>query len=182
MTSPPLSSSELYLHEDEWGMISLEPDDNRFERAKVVDEARKFGEANLAPDGVGWTAINVVPPPPIAFESRGVTYAQLCEVLGPAWQRYGSMVSGYSSHREALPDAYAFALAPEVGKLYGSAKDGIVTSLNITRRSPALADTLHRLGTTFRLILCDLWQDVVIEVANRDAVARYCDDDTDDDE
>ena len=180
MTSQLPSSSELYLHEDEWGMISLEPDDNRFERARVVDEAKKFGEANLAPDGIGWTAINVVPPPPIAFLERGITFEKLCEILGPTWQRYGSMVSGYSSYREALPDAYAFALAPEAGKLYGSVKEGVVTSLNVTRRSPQLADTLHELGTTFRLILCDLWQDVVVELANRDAVARYCIDDSDD--
>ena len=160
-------------------MISLELDDNRFERARVVDEARKFGEANLAPDGIGWTAINVVPEPPVAFASRGITYTALCEVLGPAWQPYASMVTGYSTHREPLPNAYAFALA-EHGQIYGSRDGDVLKSLNITRRSPALADTLHRLGTTFRLILCDLWQDVVIELANRDAVARYCND-TDDD-
>lgn len=160
-------------------MISLELDDNRFERARVVDDARKFGEANLAPDGVGWTAINVVPEPPVAFASRGITYAALCEALGPAWQPYASMVTGYSTHREPLPNAYAFALKGHAA-LYGNVEDGVITSLNVTNRSPGLAETLHKLGTMFRLILCDLWQDVVIELANRDAVVRYCADSDDD--
>jgi hypothetical protein len=32
---------------------------------------------------------------------------------------------------------------------------------------------LHRLGTTFELILCDLSQDVVVDLADVVALARY---------
>jgi hypothetical protein len=166
---------EFYLHEDDWGMISLEPEENRFERAKIMGQARAFGEASRAPGGAGWTDLMVVPAPPIALASRAIPLAALCDVLGPACRRYERMTTGYSSHREPVVSGYAFACAAHASwdVVYGSVRGDVVTQLSVTHCTAASAEVLHRLGTAFRLILCDLWRDEVIELASRVAIDRY---------
>jgi hypothetical protein len=153
-------------------MISLEPDENRFERTRVVNEARAHGEAHPAPDGIGWTNIYVAPAPPVALETRAIALAALRDALGNAWLAVGNVVTGYSSHREDVAGGYAFRLGEAHAVIYGTA-GAHVRSINVTRCPPEIAATLHRLGTTFRLILCDLWADQVIDLAALPAIERY---------
>jgi hypothetical protein len=166
----------VYVHEDEWGMISLEPDENRFERARVVDEARRHGDAYRAADGIGWHQLNVVPPAPVSVAVRSITLAALQAALGDGWRAAGKLVTGYSSHREDIATGYAFCCNADA-TVYGTVEGDIVASINVTRCPPQIADALHRLGTAFRLILCDLWIDQVIDLANAAAIARYVADD-----
>jgi hypothetical protein len=166
-------NDEFYLHEDEWGMVALEPDDNRFERAKVMAEAHAHGEAHRAPGGVGWTEIYVAPAPPVALLERAITLVALRELLGAGWHAATKVSTGYSSYSEAIDTGYALWRERDDGVLYGTTDDSKLVSLNVTHASAALADTLHALGTTFRLILCDLWRDQVVELANAAAVAAY---------
>jgi hypothetical protein len=162
-----------FVHEDDWGMISLVPAENRADRAAVVEAARAHGEAHQAPDGLGWTAIYSAPPPPTDIDARKITLEALGAVLGSRWQPVADLVTGYSSHRERVATGYAFQL-PEGPVLYGCITDGVISQLHVVRIRPSMADTLHRLGSTFDLILCNLWDDSVVELADRSAVDAYC--------
>ena len=175
-------SDDFYLHEDEWGMIELLPRENYAERREMVAEAQAHSEAHRAPDGIGWTQIFVAPAAAVELTVRDVKLAALAELLGPDWQRCGRVTSGYSSYVEDCPSSYAFRGPRGDGYknvVYGTFKDDAVTSICVTRCGPMLAPVLFKLGTTYRLILCDLWSDVVIDLADQVAIARYVDDSDD---
>jgi hypothetical protein len=168
-------SDEFYLHEDEWGMIELVPRENYAERQNVVATAAAHGEAHRAPDGVGWTALFIAPEANAGVAIRGITLAALTDALGPDWQRCSRVTTGYSSYREDCPNAFAFR-PPERSRwniVYGTVRAELVTSLCVTRCELPIMPVLHRLGTSFELILCDLWQDVVVDLADVVALARY---------
>lgn len=166
--------ADLFVHEDDWGMVSLVPAENRADRTAVVEIARAHGEAHRAPDGAGWTDIYFAPPPPTEITARKITLEALGAVLDTRWSPVARLVTGYgSSYRKHVETGYAFQL-PEGPVLYGCLVDGIVSELHIFRCRPAAADTLHRLGFTFDLILCDLWSDQVVALADRPAVDAYC--------
>lgn len=178
-------SDDFYLHEDEWGMIELLPRENSAERREMVIEAQAHGEAHRAPGGIGWTEIFVAPTAAVQLGVRNINLAAMAELLGPDWQRYARVTSGYSSYVEDCPSSYAFRGPRGDGYknvVYGTFKDDVVTSICVTRCGPTLAPVLFKLGTTFQLILCDLWSDVVIDLADQVAIARYVAVDDSDDE
>ena len=178
-------SDEFYLHEDEWGMIELLPRENYAERQKMVDAAAAHAEAHRAPSGVGWTAIYVAPEAKTPISERGITLTALAEALGPGWRRSPRVTSGYSSYVEEVTSSYAFR-PPERhhnwNVIYGKAQGELVTSLCVSHCEPPIMAELHRLGTTFKLMLCDLWKDVVIDLADPVALARYVSHNDSDDE
>lgn len=163
----------LFVHEDDWGMISLVPAENRADRIAVVEAARTHGEAHRAPDGLGWTAMAIAPSPPTELDVRKITLATLGAVLGTSWRPVARLTTGYSSYREDVATGYAFQL-PDGPALYGCVVDGVISQLHITQISHSAADALHQLGSMFGLILCDLWSDQVVELAGRSAVDAYC--------
>jgi hypothetical protein len=172
--------SDFSLHEDEWGMISFDPDENRHDRQRVVADAAAHGEAHRAPGGIGWTEIYVAPAAAVEIAVRAITIDALREVLGSAWRSYDRVRCGYGRPPyPVIANAFAFGTAAAV--VYGTNRPH-VTSLCLARADRAIVDVLHRLGTTFRLVLTDLWRDEVVELANRDAVDRYLAADDDDDD
>jgi len=153
-------------------MIALEPEENRSERTRRVEEARAHGEAHRAPGGVGWTELHVVPPPPVRIAIRKLTLDALCDVIGPSWRRAAKLVTGYSTHREDVVAGYAFVL-DEGPAIYGRTSDLIITQINVIDAAGSAASALHRLGARFHLVLCDLWSDQIVELASPQAVAGY---------
>jgi hypothetical protein len=162
---------DFRLHEDDWGMISLDPDESRVDRERVVAEAAAHGEAHRAPEGIGWTTMYVAPAPAIEIAVRALSIDALRAALGPDWHAYDRVLSGYSSSYEVVKHAFAFSCATCV--VYGNTDGARVTHLCITRCVLEIADVLHRLGTTFRLVLTDLWRDSVVDLSDRDAIDRY---------
>ena len=162
-----------YVHEDEWGQIAFEPEENRDDRARVDAEVRAFSDAHRAPGGIGWTDMMVVPPAPVSLAERGITLAALREELGD--RPMLALTTGYSSHVEPVTNGFAFRCSGERtwDTLYGCTKDGIVTQLHLTFGTEAIAELLHRLGTRFRLVLADPGRGGVIELADRAAIDRY---------
>lgn len=156
-------------------MIALEPIENLANRQATVAEAAAHGEAHRAPGGIGWTAIYVAPPSPISILTRELTLASLVEVLGPSFAPASKVVSGYSTHREDVASAFAFRRAgtPFTNVIYGATRGKWIADLNVSEPDADMVDTLHQLGTAFRLLACDLWQDAVVDLADRTAVARY---------
>lgn len=165
----------FYIHEDDWGRVSLEPDENRNDRARVSEEVRAFGEAHRAPGGIGWTDLMVVPASPVEITVRRITLPALRELLGPTAIETAEVTTGYASHREPVTNAFAFRCSGEPfwNTLYGCVRDGTVTQLHLTHATPMLAPALHRLGSAFRLILCDFSRDGVVDLAQRAAIDRY---------
>lgn len=160
---------EFYLHEDEWGMTSLEPIENLANRQGVVSEAAAHSAAHRAPDGIGWTAMYVAPDSPISIATRAITVDALAAALGPTYLRATQVVSGYSSFREIVDNGFALLWidSRHENVFYGTESDGVITSLAISRPGAAIADTLYALGTTYRLLLCDLWTDVTFALSDR---------------
>jgi hypothetical protein len=171
----PSGMAGLFVHEDDWGMISLVPAENRADRAAVVEAAAAHGVAHQLPDGQGWTAMYIAPSPPTEIGARKITLEALVAVLGGSWQPVAGLVTGYGSTcREDVEGGYACQLTGGP-VLYGRIVDGVVSKLHVTDHiTPAAADSLHHLGRAFDLILCDLWRDVVVELADRSAVEAYC--------
>lgn len=165
----------LFVHEDDWGMISLVPAENRANRAAVVEAATAHGLAHQLPDGLGWTAMYIAPSPPIEIDSRKITLEALGAALGGSCRPVAGFVTGYGTEcREDIEGGYAFQL-PEGPALYGCVVDGVLSELHLTDPiTRSAADSLHHLDRTFDLILCDLWRDVVVELADRSAVEAYC--------
>lgn len=163
----------FFLHEDDWGMIDLQPRENLAAAQTTVSEAREHGETHRAPDGLGYTAVYVAPEPQLPLSARALSLSTLSELLGRGWQRLASVTSGYSTYREELPRAFAFTDGTSV--LYGHHREGLVETLHLHRPSahPTLIATLHSLGVTLRLILQDLWCDAVIDLADRAALTGY---------
>ena len=161
------------LHEDEWGMIDLIPEENRAHAQSVVGEAAAHAAAHPAPDGVGYTAVYVAPEPLCPLSMRALTVSGLAGLLGSRWRRVARVRSGYASHREDLAGAYAFTDGLHV--LYGNHSDGLLTTLHLHPGDwdEVLIDTLHALGQGLRLILLDLWRDRVVELSSREATAAY---------
>ncbi|MEO7092247.1 MAG: hypothetical protein ABI175_03280, partial [Polyangiales bacterium] len=174
-----MSGERFYIHEDDWGRVSFEPEENRFDRTRVASEVRAFGDAHRAPNGIGWTDVMVVPPPPIDITVRAISLATLRAALGPTAFACTEVTTGYSTHVEHVASGFAFRCSTEPywDVVYGCAANGMVTQLHLTFGTPAIADLLHRLGTAHRMILCDLSRDGVVELANRTAIDRYLADD-----
>lgn len=161
------------LHEDEWGMIDLIPQENHAHAQAVVTAAVVHGEAHRAPDGLGFTAVYVAPEPLCPLSQRVLSLSALATLLGPRWQQVGRVTSGYSSYREDLPHAYAFTDGRHV--LYGCERERLLTTLHLHPGSAdaALCDVLHVLGLGLRLILQDLWRDQVVDLTSRSAIEQY---------
>ncbi len=170
-----MTGVRFYIHEDDWGRVSLEPEENRFDRTRVAAEVQAFGEAHRAPGGIGWTDLMVVPPPPLDVTTRGITLVALRALLPPTAFACTEVTTGYSSYVEPVTNGFAFRCSTEPywDVVYGCARDGIVTQLNLTFGTTAIADLLHRVGTAHRLILCDLGRDGVLDLSDRPAIDRY---------
>lgn len=177
-----MSETTFDLHEDDWGMIALEPRENLAHRQRTIAEAIAHADAHRSPDGLTYSAMYIAPGPEVDLAIRALTLEALAEHLGPAWRRYDRVASGYSSYREDVPDAFAFHLTqfPEVlpdgspsPVFYGTIENEIVTSLNVHRPCDVIADELTRLGAVVQLIVVDLWRDSVVDLGDAEALARY---------
>jgi hypothetical protein len=164
----------FYIHEDDWAMIDLVPVDNAAESARVAAEADAHAEAHRAPDGVGWTAMYVIPAPSVPLQARGLTLEMVRATVGAAFGAPRAVTSGYSSYREEV--ARGFALEGDGGVLYGTTDEaGVVDGLHVYTASeePAFTAALVALGRTHRLILLDWWRHAQVDLSDADAVARW---------
>ena len=162
--------SEFYLHEDEWGMRDLVPEENRFRATTATAEAERFGEEHRAPGGVGWTDMYVAPEMPVSIAERKITLAALCALL-PELARVDQFYSGYSSYRELLKKS--FALRGDCGVIYGGFEGERVTSLHLTHASEEMAPLLLRLGRAYRLVLVDWYSDRVVDLTDERAIREW---------
>jgi hypothetical protein len=176
-----MSETTFDLHEDDWGMIALEPRENLAHRQRTIAEAIAHADAHHTPGGF-YDAMYLAPAPEVDLAVRAITLDALAEQLGPAWRRYDRIASGYSSYREEVPEAFAFHLAEHVDDLadgspapvfYGTIENGVVTSLNVHHPCDAIAGELARLGAAFQLIVVDLWRDRIIDLADAAACTDY---------
>jgi hypothetical protein len=177
-----MSETTFDLHEDDWGMVALEPRENLAHRQRTIAEAVAHADAHRSPDGLSYSALYVAPEPEVDLAIRAITLDALAALLGPAWRRYDRVASGYSSYREDVPEAFAFHLADRFEEFedgspapvfYGTTENGVVTSLNVHHPCDVIANELATLGATFALIVVDLWRDQVVDLADAAACSAY---------
>jgi hypothetical protein len=173
----------FYLHEDEWGMIELLPRENYAERKAMVAEATAHGEEHRAPGGAGWTDLFVAPAAEVSIDIRKITVATLGELLGPDWTRCDGVTHIYGAAGEDIANTFAFRPTQSKANgnvFYGTHEADRVVDLFVTECELPIMPVLHRLGLSFQLMLCDLWQDVVVDLADPAALAGYVSDNDDD--
>jgi hypothetical protein len=176
-----MSETTFDLHEDDWGMVALEPRENLAQRERTIAEAVAHADAHRTPGGF-YDAMYVAPEPEVDLAIRAITLDTLAAHLGPAWRRYDRVASGYSSYREDVTNAFAFHLVQYFEVLpdgspapvfYGTIESGVVASLNVHHPCDVIAGELARFGAAMQLIVVDLWRDSVVDLADTAALAQY---------
>ena len=99
-------SGTFSLHEDDWGMITLLPAENRARTAATAQEAEAFGAAHF--DGTSWSAVYVLPEPEHPISERHIPFDELAALVGEGLVPAAAVLSGYSSQREECERCYAF--------------------------------------------------------------------------
>jgi hypothetical protein len=168
----------FYLHEDDWGMVSLLPYENLAFLHAERDRIDAFSAAHF--DGVAWTDIYIRSDEPSPISIRQMPYARLVDLFGGLLPAAASVETGYSSYREVCPGCFAFGRAYDLA-LYGSIKDGTVTELSLSMQLPpadtalsqALATALVALGTEYQLVLVDWARSQIVNLGDLVAVERY---------
>jgi hypothetical protein len=175
----------FYLHEDDWGLNDLLPAENYAELLRVAEEDRTFGEAHF--DGVGWTAMYVIPPPTYSLSLRDLPLHDLAQLVHECFLPARLVQSGglYTTARETVPDAFAFVEAQRAdGAFYGLQDSGLVICLNLLEpwqsdpeakrvSIPCFTEILHTLGTRYELVLADWRRDLIIDLRERSRVEWY---------
>jgi hypothetical protein len=168
----------LFIHEDDWGMISIVPVENADQVLSVTAEVRAFAERHRTPGGIGWTDIYVLPEEEFPLSARAIPTTELQELFG-FLVPVGELVTGYGTYREPLAWAFAFMGGP-YSAIFGLAPQGIVRELHFTGHRPdldldtdRLANALHAWGSRHRLILVDWWLSFSIDLTDLEALRRY---------
>ena len=168
----------FYLHEDDWGMVSLVPHENLTFLHEERDRIDAFSAAHF--DGVAWTDIYIRSEEPSPITIRQIPYARLIELFGDLLPAAASVETGYSSYHEPCPGCFAFGKSYNFA-LYGGIKDGIVTELSLSMQLPpadttlrqALATALVALGSEYRLVLVDWARSQIVNLGDLAALERY---------
>jgi hypothetical protein len=150
-------------------MISLVPVENAGERERVVEEAHAHGEAHATPNG-SWSKLYVAPAPAVEIAARGITFDALRAALGDGWVAFDEVSSEFIDYPGISQTPFALrgretelVDGDHENVVYGLLDGVTVRQLCLTRCRPPMTDVLHRLCTTFRLIISDLWRNEVVD-------------------
>jgi hypothetical protein len=174
----------FYLHEDDWGTVELLPFENLAFLLEEQERLDAFSATHF--DGVAWTDIFVRSAEPATIASRAIPSTRLAELFGSLLPAAERVETGYSSYREPCPGCFAFGTSYDFA-LYGSVKDGIVTSLSISIQLPSFDVALREklvaafclLGSEYQLLLVDWQRSLVVDLADQAGVERYISDEID---
>jgi hypothetical protein len=163
-------AADFRLHEDDWGMVDVVPVEAQAEAARAVESGRG--------------AIDDAPASPLSV--RGLTLPALTLLVGPGWRTVREVRTGYDGRfDERVPDGFAL-LNKDGDALYGVLDDaGRVAALHVHDRggdAEGLAAALGKIGAALRVVLVDLWQDVVVDLTDAEAVLEWASADEDDDD
>ncbi len=157
-------AADFRLHEDDWGMVDVVPVEAQAEATRAV--------AAGADDAVST---------PLAV--RGLTLPALLLLVGPGWRTVREVRTGTGGRfDERVPDGFAL-LNKDGDALYGVLDDAErVAALHVHDRGgdpEGLAAALGKIGVALKAVLVDLWQDVVVDLTDSDAVTEWATGDED---
>jgi hypothetical protein len=169
----------FYLHEDEWGMITIIPAENLVRSKEIAQEAEEFGKAHF--DGFGWTDMYVIPEEKYPLSTRQIPFYELYDLLSELLVPADIVQTGYSSYRESLKYGFAFGEPDgELGAFYREQKDDLVITLHCipcgtqdVEKVEAFTKILTTHGTRYNLILADWWRKRIINLQDRYEVTHY---------
>ncbi|MEO5952183.1 MAG: hypothetical protein ABIQ44_06885 [Chloroflexia bacterium] len=172
----------FYLHEDDWGMITVMPAENLRWARRTMGEASAFGEAHKAEDGVGWTDMYVIPAEEHSISEKGISLEALRKCVAGRLVEADEVSSGYSSYVEEVKNGFAFGESGlDKGAFYGNVdENGMVVRLEVVRPDwedeeavVVFGEMLEELGKRYELMLADWWWDVVVDLRDDEAIGRY---------
>jgi hypothetical protein len=182
----PMSEEHMvfYLHEDEWGMVSMLPHENLAFLHEERERLDAFSDAHF--DGSGWTDIYIRSEEPSPITIRAIPYVRLAEIFGSLLPAADRVETGYSTYREPCPGCFAFGKTYGLA-IYGSVQDGTVTELYLSlphlpidaALRQGLVTALCALGMEYTLVLMDWYRSLIINLADQAAVDRYLSGETD---
>jgi hypothetical protein len=99
----------VYFHEDDYCQVEILP---VAAVNFVSDEMRSVEEFSQAhSDGAGFTRMYVRNDPPTSLASLGITVDDVRAALEPLLPAFDQVMTGYSTHRELLPNAVGWGIA-----------------------------------------------------------------------
>jgi hypothetical protein len=180
--------ANFYLHEDDWGMISLLPAENAGWAEDTAREAERASDENFAgfvEMGGGqiptYNDVYVIPEEKHPIREGSIRLDDMRALLADTWPEAEKVTSGYSTYVEEVSNAFAFGAAyGPSGSFYGSHEDGIVIGLHITRpvsndaqAVEAFAAALAHLGRQYDLMLADWWSHTTADLRDPAGIRKY---------
>jgi hypothetical protein len=177
----------IHIHEDDWGMRSMHPAAASKEVSAELARAIAAGEANRAPDGLGWTAMHVIQEPTFNYESAGLAVAtaeHMLAVIMPRVRKFtATATAGFDPGvRDPLgsyeEDALCFGFDANCFiKL--EASDDLVREIWFEARAGdqnhllALRRAIEAIDTIIASVIVDYWLDLTGSVRDNVFLDRY---------
>jgi len=168
-------SDEFHIDEDDWGLVSLIPEENLDHAQSIFRQAEEHHKDTVFSEH-GWaTRPFFIPAPEVGIAERAIMWQDLAECLGGLLPEAPlvSMCGLYRDEWFAFGETYRLSL-------YGCQTAAVVTTLHLLNRSATsdtdlgrLAGAISRFGSRHRLILVDWLQASIIPLHDGSQVLDY---------
>lgn len=167
----------FWLHEDEWGMISLMPAENYENAERLAHEAAESSAQHA--DDAGWTNIDAPPEPEHPLVKRQLSLDALRTLIDNRLPEANRVETGITPGEMESPAGFAFG-ADELGAFYGEQSNGIIEHLYVIPPERIRRDlrqfwieTLTALGATYQLVLADWRRNAIVDLTNHARLDDY---------
>jgi hypothetical protein len=119
----------MFVHEDDWGETEVLPAECSAWCEDQFARIAAFAKAHAAPDGAGWTDVDVRRPPPRPLLDLSMSFGDATNALTACLEPFDAVVSGTFSSPDVVPHVLAFGPAPNVGVVLVPDKSGSVVEM-----------------------------------------------------
>jgi hypothetical protein len=180
-----VSEISIHIHEDDWGMRSLHPVAAFFDVRADVARAGEAAARNAAPDGHGWTDIQIVGAPRVRYADAGLALVAVDAALAavmPRVRRFAATATAGFHGEDPLgayeTDAHAFGFdsscfiklepdGPLVGSIWFEARTADAAHLAALERAFVAIEALAE------SVVADYWLDSVGRLRDPAFLDRY---------
>lgn len=157
---------KLWIHEDDQYMRCLWPAGAAPYLANELQASVDAAQKNVAPDGMGYTAMHVAKPPDSGFAPARLSLDVVIASFASVMPRFDQVEGGYGSHAEHnANNPLCFGFGPEC-YIYIGLRDGVVDSVffDATTGEPeklgALREAIMVIDRLCPAALVDYWVDM----------------------
>jgi hypothetical protein len=166
---------EIYFHEDDYCQQELLPREALSFAEAQVKQIAEFGNAHLAPDGIGWTDIYMRKEPPVGFRRLGMKKEEFESAVSSHLPPFDLVYTGYNSYRERCRKAAAWGMAESNALFADWDDDGIIKNVWAQFFDPdeksllAASKAVVALGMFHSIIYVDWAWGYTCEIINEEA-------------